>query len=354
MDENAYQKLHELIKDDSKSELFAAGGVFSGRKDEDHSVLKLFGEYVNDRKIQNKGIPENINSADFLSYAGMRLADKPEELKDLTEKIESLKIRGKIEEKTLANNTFYNFAIILSDLDIVANPDKITSLYEVAFERAMTGPQRSETAVEPQRATASEGLPASAPASPVAGLGEGSGEPSTNLTGSGSPAVSSDSGPSSTQVSGTKTDISGAAGEINIGEMGKLSPTPKAGTAVTAEPERSEGSLNPHSAPKIHDQATGELSPVTGPERAEGERRSPRILQSASGETTATSVQASLSGESDGSATGPQRADHSEPKASEGLLVFQRFQTGGSQLRRLTTAASRLQEMPKNSPQNQQ
>ena len=62
MDENAYKKLHELIKDESKSELFAAGGLFSGRKNEDHSALKLFGEYVDDRKTQNKGIPTSIKA----------------------------------------------------------------------------------------------------------------------------------------------------------------------------------------------------------------------------------------------------------------------------------------------------
>lgn len=388
MDENknTYQRLQEMIKDESKSELFAAGGLFSGRRDDDHSALRHFGEYVDLRKTQNKGIPTTIDSGDFISYLGLQLADKPEELKGLVEKIETLKKHGAITEQTLANNTFYNFAVILSDLDIVSNPEKITSLYEGAFEEAIG------FVAEPERgASLSPPAISNTQASPISPTTAGNsvgeikevspqlGETSSSSTSTTTPTASITPTPSTTTTTGTQTNISGAAGEMEIS-----APVTKKDDEITGsdyvpgnvnaridqdQSETGSPTMDQPTTNQPSDQIPGQvsdtpsdlemekLSPVTEitdqknvsplPAHAEGEQREfsglaePERVKRA--EAPASEFQHSTSTDTQTSVPGNGKAT---PR-------FRRFSQGGSQFRHLTGGANRLPQMASGQTQQQ-
>ncbi len=134
-----YRALHEFVTDPSKAELFGMGGLFGGLK-EDHTVLKLFGTFINELKREYGYVPETIDSETFIEYIESDLSLDEGKKKAIIQKIQYLTKKGIIQGQPVY--TLYNFAVVLNDLDIGEKKELITIGYERALESVFKmGPQ---------------------------------------------------------------------------------------------------------------------------------------------------------------------------------------------------------------------
>ncbi len=164
MDQNNLQKLKEFIS--TKSELFSSQSEFFGINS-DSKYFNLFVRYIFNEKGNQQKIPTNISYKNFLTWIKENNGLSEPLLKNFESKLNEFKRRGIIreEESNRSENTFYKFALIISDLGILAKPKSQSSVLYKSFLREINRGFFDEKRGIPQR-KGEEGLEVSLSSSP--------------------------------------------------------------------------------------------------------------------------------------------------------------------------------------------
>jgi hypothetical protein len=137
-----YRSLYILVKDETKKDLFGPAGFF-GPLGTDHKALKIFADWIREKKKENGGVltQNQINSHTFIA----ELEKKPEN-KDLVAKIKGLHL---IQTEQIQNNTLFRFAKVIKALGMVDQEGKSIGLYEEALKKiASMQPLQAQKTVE--------------------------------------------------------------------------------------------------------------------------------------------------------------------------------------------------------------
>lgn len=211
-DKEKYRKLYSLINDSSKKEVFGHSGIFSSTIDGNHKVFQLFAEWIYQKKVENKKLPDHliINSDNFISQLRTK-GEKDEDFKKTINDIYRLK-GDKIKDIPPEENTLLQFAKALDEIglfDNLDNLDNFSHLYNEALKILPTLPpiQEAKTSKvsQPQIASANKASPISAgnsaaASSTPAGMASSKGADFSGSSGSAS-GVTSEGSISSSEAS---------------------------------------------------------------------------------------------------------------------------------------------------------